>query len=67
MFKRMGSDAILKCKFNLKIGPSDRWFQQFEARHRELKNVVPQTLDKCRINQASDWTMDEYFNKLGIY
>ena len=58
---------MLTCKFNLDHGPSDRWFNKFEAKHNHLKWAVPQTIDSVRVNQSTDYIIDDFFNKYGMY
>ena len=58
---------MLTCKFNLDHGPSDRWFNKFEAKHKYLKWAVPQTIDSARVNQSTDYIIDDFFNKYGMY
>ena len=63
--KVSGFQRVQKCQFNLLSGPSDEWFAKFQARHPELTWKIPQSIDSTQITQATDYIVDNFFNKYG--
>ena len=63
--KRGGPDRQAKCSFNLQKGPSDKWFRNFQARYKDVCWRVPETIDRARLDQANDQTIDQFFNLYG--
>ena len=67
LVKRSGMERIATCKFNLHKGPGNEWFSKFHARHPELKWTKPQSMDRSRIHQCTEYVIDDFFNKYGGY
>ena len=63
--KRGGPDRQAQCAFNLSKGPSDKWFRKFQQRYQHVSWRVPETIDRSRIDQANDQTIDQFFNLYG--
>ena len=63
--KASGLERVERCQFNLLRGPSDAWFDKFQERHFQLTWKIPQSIDSTRITQATDYIVDDFFNKYG--
>ncbi|WAQ93423.1 hypothetical protein MAR_005894, partial [Mya arenaria] len=51
--------------FNMKDGPSDKYFRQMFARHPDITEKRAETLDKARKSMSTQQTIDDFFDLYG--
>ncbi|WAR31586.1 hypothetical protein MAR_034128 [Mya arenaria] len=51
--------------FNMKDGPSDKYFRQTFARHPDITEKRAETLDKARKSMSTQQTIDDFFDLYG--